>query len=77
MWISALTQKVESVVVQVTQSLRDFSWRPILMDELHISVGNQTSTIPVRISYRIIELFSEGLYAQSKQGSRRTRIERV
>ena len=33
------------------------------MDELHISVGNQTSTIPVRISYRIIELFSEGLYA--------------
>ena len=33
------------------------------MDELHIHVGNQTSTIQVRISYRIIQLFSEGLYA--------------
>ena len=51
------------MVGQVTQSLRDFSWRPIFMDELHISVGYPTSTIPVRISYRIIELFSEGLYA--------------
>lgn len=29
----------------------------------HISNGNQTGKIPVKISYRIIELFSDGLYS--------------
>ena len=28
-----------------------------------VSVGRQTDTIDVRLSYRIVELFSEGLYA--------------
>jgi hypothetical protein len=34
-----------------------------MSDAPHIDLGKQTSTIQVRISYRIIELFSEGLYA--------------
>lgn len=28
-----------------------------------ITVGKETGKIPVRISYRIIELFSDGLYS--------------
>jgi hypothetical protein len=34
-----------------------------MSDAPHIDLGKQTSTIQVRISYRIIELFSEGLYS--------------
>jgi hypothetical protein len=35
----------------------------IMVDLPYISAGKTTGKIPVRISYRIIELFSEGLYA--------------
>src|SRR5258708_1874098 len=34
-----------------------------MIDKTHLTFGKKTSQIPVRISYRIIELFSEGLYS--------------
>ena len=37
--------------------------RDTMTELTYIDIGRETSKIPVRISYRIIELFSEGLYA--------------
>ncbi len=34
-----------------------------MAEQAYIVAGKQTGTIPVHISYRIIELFSEGLYS--------------
>ncbi len=35
---------------------------------LFATIGKSTDTIDVRLSYRIIELFSEGLYASPNKG---------
>ena len=34
-----------------------------MTNEPFVTLGAETATIPVQISYRIIELFSEGLYS--------------
>lgn len=34
-----------------------------MIDQSYLTLGQEISTVPVQLSYRIIELFSEGLYS--------------